>query len=54
MTRLGLELTIYCTRAEHANHYATDAVFVATEKLIKFRKFVFKQNTILGLDKCSC
>jgi hypothetical protein len=26
LTRLGLELTIYRTRGEHANHYFTDAV----------------------------
>jgi hypothetical protein len=26
LTRLGLEPTIYCTRGEHANHYASDAV----------------------------
>jgi len=26
MTRLGLEPTIYRTRGEHSNHYATDAV----------------------------
>ena len=26
MTRPGLEPTIYRTRGEHANHYATDAV----------------------------
>jgi hypothetical protein len=26
LTRPGLEPTIYCTRGEHANHYATDAV----------------------------
>ena len=26
LTRPGLEPTIYCTRSEHANHYATDAV----------------------------
>jgi hypothetical protein len=25
LTRSGLELTIYRTRGEHANHYATDA-----------------------------
>jgi hypothetical protein len=27
LTRPGLEHTIYRTRGEHANHYATDAVF---------------------------
>jgi hypothetical protein len=26
LTRSGLELTIYRTRGEHANHYVTDAV----------------------------
>ena len=26
LTRLGLEPTIYHTRGEHANHYATDEV----------------------------
>ena len=26
LTRPGLEPTIYRTRGEHANHYATDAV----------------------------
>jgi hypothetical protein len=26
LTRLGLKPTIYCTRGEHANYYATDAV----------------------------
>jgi hypothetical protein len=26
LTRPGLEPMIYCTRGEHANHYATDAV----------------------------
>jgi hypothetical protein len=26
LTRSGLEPTIYHTRGEHANHYATDAV----------------------------
>ena len=26
LTRSGLEPTIYRTRGEHANHYATDAV----------------------------
>ena len=48
MTRVGLEPTIYRTRGEHANHYATDAVFIVIEKLIKIRKFVSKQHTILG------
>ena len=54
MTRPGLEPTIYRTRGEHANHYATGAVFVVTEKLIKFRKFVYKQHMILGVNKCAC
>jgi hypothetical protein len=27
LTQLGLEHTIYCTRGEHAIHYATDAVY---------------------------
>jgi len=26
LTRPGLEPTIYCTRGEHSNQYATDAV----------------------------
>jgi hypothetical protein len=54
MTRPGLESMIYRTRGEHAKHYAIDAVFVVTEKLIKFRKFVSKQYTILGVNKCAC
>jgi hypothetical protein len=29
LTRPGLEPTIYRTRGEHANHYATDAVSYA-------------------------
>jgi hypothetical protein len=28
LTRPGLESTIYRTRGEHANHYATDAVLL--------------------------
>ena len=28
LTRPGLEPTIYCTRDEHANHYATVAVHI--------------------------
>jgi hypothetical protein len=28
LTRLGLNPTIYRTRGEHANHYATDAVYI--------------------------
>ena len=28
LTRPGLELTIYRTRGEHANHYTTDAVSI--------------------------
>jgi hypothetical protein len=27
LTQPGLELTIYRTRGEHANHYTTDVVF---------------------------
>jgi hypothetical protein len=32
LTRLGLELTIYCTQGEHANNYATDAVHYVLNK----------------------
>jgi len=28
LTRTGLEPTIYCTRGEHSNYYATDVVVV--------------------------
>jgi hypothetical protein len=31
LTRPGLELTIYRTRSEHANHYTTDAVICYDE-----------------------
>ena len=29
---IGLELTIYGTRGEHANHYTTDAVQIAMDE----------------------
>jgi hypothetical protein len=32
LTRLGLETTIYGTRDERANHYATDAISHKSEK----------------------
>jgi hypothetical protein len=35
LTLTGLKHTIYRTQGEHANHYATDAVFAQTEILIK-------------------
>jgi hypothetical protein len=35
LTRLGLELTINCTQGEHANRYATDAVFIWVSAFIK-------------------
>jgi hypothetical protein len=28
LTQLGLEPMIYCTRGEHANHYATNVVYI--------------------------
>ena len=31
LTKPGLEPTIYCTRGEHANHYATDVVDILRE-----------------------
>jgi hypothetical protein len=34
LTRPGLELTIYCTRGEHANQYATDVVIAHFEMQI--------------------
>jgi hypothetical protein len=42
ITRPGLEPMIYRTWGQHANQYATDAVFVVTEKRTKFRKCVYK------------
>ena len=42
ITRPGLEPMIYRTWGQHAKQYATDAVFVVTEKRTKFRKFVYK------------
>jgi hypothetical protein len=33
LTRSGLEPTIYHTRGEHANHYATDADILPNEDL---------------------
>jgi hypothetical protein len=38
LTRPGLEPTIYRTRGEHANHYATNAVFQG-------RRLNIKENT---------
>ena len=31
-----LESTIYCTRGEHANHYATDAVFAHSKLMTSY------------------
>jgi hypothetical protein len=42
ITRPWLEPMIYRTWGQHANQYATDAVFVATEKRTKLRKFAYK------------
>jgi hypothetical protein len=42
ITQPGLEPMIYNTWGQHANQYATDAVFVVTGKRTKFRKFAYK------------
>ena len=42
ITRPGLKPMIYRTWGQHANQYATDAVFVVTEKRTKLRKFAYK------------
>jgi hypothetical protein len=42
ITRPGLEPMIYRTWGQYANQYATDAVFVVTEKRTKFRKCAYK------------
>jgi hypothetical protein len=42
ITRPGLEPMIYNTWGQYANQYATDEVFVVTEKRTKFRKYVYK------------
>jgi hypothetical protein len=44
LTQLGLEPMIYCTRGEHANHYATNVVtyiYLFEEKsLLRFLDFI--------------
>ena len=37
LTRLGLEPTIYRTRGEHANHYATDMIRMILGNLVEIR-----------------
>ena len=44
LTRPGLEPTIYRTRGEHANHYATDAI----QFIMMFK---CQQSSHLGPDK---
>ena len=47
LTRSGLELTIYCTRSKHFNHYTTDAVlyiWYATE-IFEYKTKNFFFNT---------
>ena len=36
LTWSGLELTIYCTRSEHANHYTTDAIQPFNSSKVKY------------------
>jgi hypothetical protein len=45
LTRPGLEPTIYHTRGEHANHYATDAVWWKKEE--KFNYTCTTKHTFL-------
>ena len=43
LTRPGLEPTIYRTRGEHANHYATDAVttvYMNPKNCVRVSKYV--------------
>ena len=51
LTRPGLEPTIYRTRGEHANHYATDTVFGS---FVRKREFycVNKKCSLEFLNKC--
>jgi hypothetical protein len=37
LTRPGLESTIYRTRGEHANHYATDAVSIKDKGFLPYK-----------------
>ena len=41
LTRSGLEPTIYHTRDEHTNHYATDAFVFFQNKIVPSRDKVF-------------
>ena len=45
LTRPGLELMIYCTRGEHANHYTTDEVC----RFESVFYFLFNSNFLLEL-----
>ena len=42
----GLEPTIYRTRDEHANHYATDAVIYIYMAILKLQtEYIYKKKT---------
>jgi hypothetical protein len=40
LTRTGLNPTIYRTRGEHANHYATDAVYIIIEHVKSWEQWL--------------
>jgi hypothetical protein len=41
LTRPGLESTIYRIRGEHANHYATDAVYVENHRYLSLQRKIY-------------
>jgi hypothetical protein len=50
LIRLGLEPTIYRTRDEHANHYATDAVHTTiaqgfTQNVSRYQRGIIRRRT---------
>ena len=47
----GFKPTIYCTRGEHANHYATDAVSNVYVELINMFKLINFKSGCKGKNK---
>ena len=52
LTRPELEIPIYRTRGEHANHYATDAVVHGIDSLLMMQSFICIIYIVSFLNIC--
>jgi hypothetical protein len=52
LTRPELEITIYCTRGEHSNHYATDAVVYGIDSFLMMQSLICIIYIVSFLNIC--